>query len=87
MIEHVHTGLGFALARIEGAEPPAPTWRLLFVDGQAAPDGSLVPGTGSGQLYSFLLDDSAVAILHEQSEGASKIVVPAKPRISVVKSR
>lgn len=87
MHEHVFTGLAFGLARIEGAESPAPTWRLVFVDGQADQNGNVIPGTGTGEMYSFLFDDPSVATLHEQSEGASKVHVVTTPLMVVPKGK
>jgi hypothetical protein len=88
MIETVLQGVSFALYRLEGVEPPASTWELLIIDTLVDGNGQPVPGSGTNQVFKILFDESSVAMLHKQSEGASPVarvapslVVPrGKPR-------
>lgn len=83
MKETALAGWSFALQRLDEPHLSGSTWRLILIDGRIDKGGNLVPGSGTGELISVYLDDPAVATLHEQSEGASKVVVPGLVPVSV----
>lgn len=85
MIEHVLSGVQLGLEPIEGVDRTSgqPCWRLILFDGIRDENGNALNGT----VWTVMLDDPAVAFLHEKSEGASKVVLPGQSKMTVVRGR
>lgn len=84
MKETVLSGCAFALHKLDEPHPTlGSTWRLVVIDGQVDENGTIVEGSGSGDIYSVMFDDAAVATIHQQSEPASRIVVPGLVPVTI----
>ena len=74
--------VGIGPAEAEDGGPPS--WQLQIWDGLTDEEGNAI---GDGELIIVLLDEQAVAFLHEQTERGSKVVLPGKPAVTVVHGR
>jgi len=80
-------GTSIGVHKLEKPTEEGSTYRLLIVDGVIDGAGNLEPGSGSGEIIWVYMDDPATAALHEQTEGASKVLVPGQPKMTVIRER
>jgi hypothetical protein len=81
------TGTQIGLERFEQPDESGHTYRLCIVDGMVNGDGTLAPGSGSGDVFWVYMSDAAVAELHRSSAGASDVVLPAPPKLVVPRGK
>lgn len=81
------TGTQIGLEKFEQPDDSGHTYRLCVVDGMVNADGTLTPGSGSGDVFWIYMNDEAVAELHRSSAEATRIAIPAKPKLVVPRGK
>lgn len=68
MIEHHLKGTSIGVQKLEQPDEQGNTFRLLIVDGRVDAAGTLIPNTGSGQVFWVYMDNAAASTVRQGFE-------------------